>query len=51
MLVDAPEVEEVLKEFKDFMGDDILVAHNASLIWVLLIKALLKRGYQKQLIR
>lgn len=30
MLVDAPEVEDVLKDFKRWMGDDILVAHNAS---------------------
>ena len=30
MLQDAPEVDEVVKEFKDFIGDSIVVAHNAS---------------------
>ncbi|PXW92494.1 DNA polymerase III catalytic subunit PolC type [Streptohalobacillus salinus] len=30
MLKDAPEVEEVLTEFKAWIGEDILVAHNAS---------------------
>ncbi|BAM47595.1 PolC-type DNA polymerase III [Amphibacillus xylanus] len=30
MLQDAPEVEEVLQEFHDWIGDGILVAHNAG---------------------
>ncbi|SDB89012.1 DNA polymerase III catalytic subunit, PolC type [Pelagirhabdus alkalitolerans] len=30
MLKDAPEVSEVLTEFKEWIQDDILVAHNAS---------------------
>ncbi|SIH17631.1 exonuclease, DNA polymerase III subunit epsilon family [Mycobacteroides abscessus subsp. abscessus] len=30
MLVDAPEIEEVLAEFKEWVGDAIFVAHNAS---------------------
>jgi len=30
MLKDAPEVDEVLKKFKDWAEDAILVAHNAS---------------------
>lgn len=30
MLVDAPSCEEVMAEFCDFIGDDNLVAHNAS---------------------
>lgn len=30
MVKNAPEVEEVLKDFKAWMGDAILVAHNAS---------------------
>lgn len=29
MLVDAPEVDEVIKKFIDFIGDSVLVAHNA----------------------
>lgn len=30
MLVGAPEVDEVLTRFRDFIGDSVLVAHNAS---------------------
>ncbi|GEP99189.1 PolC-type DNA polymerase III [Staphylococcus arlettae] len=30
MLVDAPEADEVLTEFKEWVGDAIFVAHNAS---------------------
>ncbi|PAE16439.1 PolC-type DNA polymerase III [Virgibacillus sp. 7505] len=30
MLVDAPEIEDVLNDFNAWMGDDVLVAHNAS---------------------
>lgn len=30
MLVDAPEIDDVLKQFSEWMGDSILVAHNAS---------------------
>ncbi|MFF2876864.1 PolC-type DNA polymerase III [Gottfriedia sp. NPDC057991] len=30
MVKDAPNVDVVLREFKEWMGDDILVAHNAS---------------------
>ncbi|WP_067838494.1 PolC-type DNA polymerase III [Amphibacillus sediminis] len=30
MVKDAPEVEEVLADFKKWIGDDVLVAHNAS---------------------
>ncbi|WP_262172951.1 PolC-type DNA polymerase III [Saccharococcus sp. Marseille-Q5394] len=30
MVKDAPEVSEVIKDFKEFIGDAILVAHNAS---------------------
>src|SRR5690625_4467285 len=30
MLVGAPEVDDVLKDFKKWMGDSVLVAHNAS---------------------
>ena len=28
MLTDAPEIEEVLTEFKEWVGDAIFVAHN-----------------------
>ena len=30
MLVDAPEVDDVLKRFYDWVGDSVLVAHNAT---------------------
>ncbi|AIF43728.1 PolC-type DNA polymerase III [Virgibacillus sp. SK37] len=30
MVMNAPEVSEVLKDFREWMGDCILVAHNAS---------------------
>ncbi len=30
MLQDAPEVDQVVTEFKEFIGDAIVVAHNAS---------------------
>lgn len=30
MLVNAPEVNDVVKKFHDWIGNDILVAHNAS---------------------
>ncbi len=30
MLRDAPEVEDVVREFHEFIGDSIVVAHNAS---------------------
>ncbi|AOM83148.1 PolC-type DNA polymerase III [Salisediminibacterium beveridgei] len=42
MVADAPEAEEVLKQFKDWCADDILVAHNASFDM-----AFLDAGYQK----
>ena len=36
MLTDAPEIDEVLTEFKEWVGDAIFIAHNASLTWALL---------------
>lgn len=30
MVKDAPDIEVVIKQFKDWVGNDILVAHNAS---------------------
>lgn len=30
MVKDAPDIEVVIKKFKDWVGDDVLVAHNAS---------------------
>ncbi|MBL3629015.1 exonuclease domain-containing protein, partial [Bacillus sp. RHF6] len=30
MLRDAPDVVDVIRDFREWIGDDILVAHNAS---------------------
>ncbi|RXT15151.1 PolC-type DNA polymerase III [Ammoniphilus sp. CFH 90114] len=30
MLVDAPEIDQVLNDFREFVGDAVLVAHNAK---------------------
>ncbi|MER2105605.1 MAG: PolC-type DNA polymerase III [Solibacillus sp.] len=30
MLVNAPEIEDVIREFHDFIGDSVIVAHNAA---------------------
>ena len=30
MLVDAPEIDDVLQDFYEWVGDDVFVAHNAS---------------------
>lgn len=30
MLIDAPPIEDVLSDFRDFVGDAIYIAHNAS---------------------
>lgn len=42
MLVDAPELDTVLKAFKTFTGDAILVAHNATFDM-----GFLNNGYEK----
>ncbi|MBO8155199.1 MAG: PolC-type DNA polymerase III [Bacillaceae bacterium] len=47
MVKDAPEVEEVLEKFYDWMGDSILVAHNASFDMGFLNEGLKKIGKDK----
>ncbi|WP_085992385.1 PolC-type DNA polymerase III [Oceanobacillus senegalensis] len=47
MVQDAPEVEEVLKDFHDWMEDDILVAHNASFDMGFLNQGFKKMNYEK----
>ncbi|ADH99290.1 PolC-type DNA polymerase III [Salisediminibacterium selenitireducens] len=42
MVADAPEIHDVLKDFKAWCGNDILVAHNAAFDM-----AFLDAGYQK----
>ncbi|MRX70629.1 PolC-type DNA polymerase III [Bacillus lacus] len=44
MVRNAPEVEEVLRRFKEWIGNDILVAHNASFDM-----GFLNAGYKKLL--
>jgi DNA polymerase III epsilon subunit family exonuclease len=33
MVADAPSIEDAMREFRDFLGDSYLVAHNASFDW------------------
>lgn len=46
MLRDAPEVDEVITEFREFIGDAIVVAHNASFDMGFLYTAYEKAGIQ-----
>lgn len=47
MVQDAPEVAEVLKRFKDWTGNDVLVAHNASFDMGFLNVGYKKIGFDK----
>jgi DNA polymerase-3 subunit alpha (Gram-positive type) len=47
MVRDAPEVAEVIERFKNWIGDDILVAHNASFDMGFLNVGYKKLGYEK----
>ncbi|WP_208592559.1 PolC-type DNA polymerase III [Gracilibacillus suaedae] len=47
MVKDAPEVEEVLKEFHEWMGDAILVAHNADFDMGFLNTGFKRIGYEE----
>ncbi|OZU90286.1 PolC-type DNA polymerase III [Virgibacillus indicus] len=47
MVKDAPEIGDVLKDFYDWMGEDILVAHNASFDMGFLNQGLKKIDYEK----
>ncbi|SET40613.1 DNA polymerase-3 subunit alpha [Salinibacillus kushneri] len=47
MVQDAPEVDEVLEDFHTWMGDSILVAHNASFDMGFLNAGLKKIGKEK----
>lgn len=47
MVEDAPEVEEVLRKFNDWIGDDILVAHNASFDMAFINAGFKKSGLEK----
>lgn len=44
MVKDAPEVDDVVKKYHDWVGDDILVAHNASFDMGFLYEAYRKAG-------
>src|SRR5699024_1420337 len=47
MVKDAPEVDDVLKDFHQWMNDSILVAHNASFDIGFLNQGCQKIGYDK----
>ncbi|HLS07828.1 PolC-type DNA polymerase III [Lentibacillus sp.] len=47
MVKDAPEVDDVLKDFHQWMNDSILVAHNASFDIGFLNQGFQKIGYDK----
>ncbi|MGP4040261.1 PolC-type DNA polymerase III [Gracilibacillus sp. D59] len=47
MVKDAPEVEEVLKEFHEWMGNGILVAHNADFDMGFLNTGFKRIGYEE----
>ncbi|NGP44093.1 PolC-type DNA polymerase III [Bacillaceae bacterium SIJ1] len=47
MVQDAPEVNTVIRQFQEWIGEDILVAHNASFDMGFLNAALKKAGYEK----
>ena len=47
MLVDAPPISEVISDFKDWVGDAIFVAHNASFDMGFIDEAYEKQGYGK----
>ncbi|MDG5788152.1 PolC-type DNA polymerase III [Evansella sp. AB-P1] len=46
MLVNAPEVEDVLKDFHEWTGDAVLVAHNASFDMGFINAGYKKIGYE-----
>ncbi|RKJ48052.1 PHP domain-containing protein, partial [Butyricicoccus sp. 1XD8-22] len=46
MLTNAPEVDQVVSEFREFIGDAIVVAHNASFDIGFLYTAYAKAGIQ-----
>ncbi|MEG0473796.1 MAG: PHP domain-containing protein, partial [Solibacillus sp.] len=46
MLVNAPEIEEVITEFHDFIGDAVVVAHNAAFDLGFLYVAYKKAGLE-----
>jgi len=47
MVKDAPSLLEKLPEFLDFIGDNILVAHNAPFDYSFLVSAVNKLGFKK----
>ncbi|WP_368654850.1 PolC-type DNA polymerase III [Ornithinibacillus sp. 4-3] len=47
MLVDAPEVDKVLTDFRNWMGDAVLVAHNATFDIGFLNEGFRKLDYEK----
>ncbi len=48
MVQTAPDIEEVTKRFSDWIGNDVLVAHNASFDIGFLNASLKKIGFEKE---
>ncbi len=47
MVEDCPTIEEVLPKFIDFIGDDVLVAHNSDFDMGFILNQLYSQGYKK----
>ncbi|HOT76737.1 MAG TPA: 3'-5' exonuclease [Candidatus Wallbacteria bacterium] len=49
MVENAPAIDEVMPEFLDFLGDSVLVAHNAAFDISFINEALYRKYYQKMI--
>ncbi|SHJ63610.1 exonuclease, DNA polymerase III, epsilon subunit family [Clostridium amylolyticum] len=47
MVEDAPSIQEVLPRFLDFIGEEVLIAHNCTFDMKFLLHNLYKYGYKK----
>ena len=47
MVEGCPTIEEVLPRFIDFIGDDVLVAHNSDFDMKFILNKLYNQGYKK----
>ena len=46
MVRNAPEIEQVIQDFYEFIGDGIIVAHNASFDMGFLYEGYRRTGYR-----
>lgn len=47
MVEDCPTIEDVLPRFIDFIGDDVLIAHNSDFDMKFILNQLYNQGYKK----